>query len=143
MKVFIHFSCLHKTQPGLKTAGGFPKFLKKSTLQMFGCTSLDACCNNNGDCCKNDPRRKKMCASNHYCCAFRPHFYCSGFNLRLNLKLRASLFTHFKSCGDTLGKFHCYTASSFHGTYLRGAKYNKGPHLRNHLKETFRLLKND
>ena len=42
VKIFLNVTYLHKTQPGQKTAGNFPNFLKKSTRQMFGCPGLDA-----------------------------------------------------------------------------------------------------
>ena len=45
MKVFLNFTYLHKTQPGQKTAGNFPNFLKESTRQMFGYPDMDASLN--------------------------------------------------------------------------------------------------
>ena len=42
VKIFLNFTCLHKTQPVQKTAGNFPYFLKKSTRQMFEYPGLDA-----------------------------------------------------------------------------------------------------
>ena len=42
MKIFLNFTYLHKTQPGQKTAGNFPYFLKESIRQMFGYPDLDA-----------------------------------------------------------------------------------------------------
>ena len=42
VKIFLNFTYLHKTQPGQKTAGNFPDFLKESIRQMFGYPDLDA-----------------------------------------------------------------------------------------------------
>ena len=42
MKIFLNFTYLHKTQPGQKTVGNFPNFLKISARQMFGYPGLDA-----------------------------------------------------------------------------------------------------
>ena len=42
MKIFLNFTYLHKAQPGQKTAGNVPNFLKISTRQMFGYPVLDA-----------------------------------------------------------------------------------------------------
>ena len=36
VKIFLYFTYSHKTQPGQKTAGNFPNFLKKSTHQSLG-----------------------------------------------------------------------------------------------------------
>ena len=42
MKVSLNFTYLHKTQPGQKTAGNFPNFLKMQTHHMFAYRGLDA-----------------------------------------------------------------------------------------------------
>ena len=42
VKIFLNSTNLHKTQPGQKTAGTFPNFLKISTHLMFGYPDLDA-----------------------------------------------------------------------------------------------------
>ena len=42
VKIFLNFIYPYKTQPGQKTAGNFPNFLKESTRQMFGYPDLDA-----------------------------------------------------------------------------------------------------
>ena len=42
MKIFLNFTYPDKTQPGQKTAGNFPNFVKESTRQMFGYPYLDA-----------------------------------------------------------------------------------------------------
>ena len=42
MNIFLNFTNLHKTQPGQKTAGNFPDFLKESIRQTFGHLDLDA-----------------------------------------------------------------------------------------------------
>ena len=42
VKIFLNFTCLHKTQPGQKLMEISKYFLKKSTRQMFGYPGLDA-----------------------------------------------------------------------------------------------------
>ena len=68
MKSFLNFNYLHKTQPGQKTAGNLPIFLKISTHQMFAYPDLDAGLNTSrfgGDIAFSDrqhrPRLAKPC----------------------------------------------------------------------------------
>ena len=68
VKIFLNFTNLHKTQPGQKTHGTFPNFLKISTHHMFGYPDLDAGLNTSqfgGDIAfsikQHRPRRAKPC----------------------------------------------------------------------------------